>query len=144
MKNVDFSEKLVEVSQVDSNGNKRSFYLPYDKLVIAVGIHALFGDPRFLTLTANAGSTTNPHGVQGLENCNFLKSIDDARDIKNKVLQNLELACLPTTSDEERKRLLSFRGVKPCGLSAINAILAPDFHSHHRLSAGKGTKIKML
>ena len=28
--------------------------------------------------------------------------------IKNKVLHNLELACLPTTSDEERKRLLSF------------------------------------
>jgi NADH:ubiquinone reductase (H+-translocating) len=34
---VDFSEKLVEVSQVDSNGNKVHFYLPYDKLVIGVG-----------------------------------------------------------------------------------------------------------
>lgn len=34
---VDFSEKLVEVSQVDSNGNKVRFYLPYDKLVIGVG-----------------------------------------------------------------------------------------------------------
>ncbi|PGH35669.1 NADH dehydrogenase [[Emmonsia] crescens] len=87
---VDFSEKLVEVSQLDSNGQERRFYLPYDKLVIGVG------------------STTNPHGVKGLEHCNFLKSIDDARKIKNKVLDNLELACLPTTSDEERKRLLSF------------------------------------
>ncbi|OAX83910.1 hypothetical protein ACJ72_01723 [Emergomyces africanus] len=87
---VDFSEKLVEVSQLDSNGQERRFYLPYDKLVIGVG------------------STTNPHGVKGLEHCNFLKSIDDARKIKNKVLENLELACLPTTSDEERKRLLSF------------------------------------
>jgi NADH dehydrogenase len=37
-----------------------------------------------------------------------LKSIDDARKIKNQVLDNMELACLPTTSDEERKRLLSF------------------------------------
>ncbi|KAL2364141.1 hypothetical protein RJZ56_002902 [Blastomyces dermatitidis] len=87
---VDFSEKLVEVSQLDSNGQERRFYLPYDKLVIGVG------------------STTNPHGVKGLEHCNFLKSIDDARKIKNKVLDNLELACLPTTSDEERRRLLSF------------------------------------
>lgn len=54
------------------------------------------------------GSTTNPHGVKGLEYCHFLKSVDNARAIKNKVLENLELACLPTTSDEERKRLLSF------------------------------------
>lgn len=37
-----------------------------------------------------------------------MKTIDDARQIKNKVLENMELACLPTTSDEERKRLLSF------------------------------------
>jgi NADH dehydrogenase len=54
------------------------------------------------------GCVTNPHGVKGLENCHFLKSIDDARKIKNQVLDNMELACLPTTSDEERKRLLSF------------------------------------
>lgn len=56
----------------------------------------------------SAGCVTNPHGVKGLENCNFLKTIDDARQIKNKVLDNMELACLPSTSDEERKRLLSF------------------------------------
>ncbi|KAL2006326.1 hypothetical protein VTN00DRAFT_9980 [Thermoascus crustaceus] len=87
---VDFSAKLVEVSQVDASGNKQHFYIPYDKLVIAVG------------------STTNPHGVKGLEHCHFLKTIDHAREIRNKVLENLELACLPTTSDEERRRLLSF------------------------------------
>ncbi|KAJ5929240.1 External NADH-ubiquinone oxidoreductase 1 [Penicillium verhagenii] len=87
---VDFSEKLVEVSQVDKDGKKRNFYLPYDKLVVGVGC------------------VTNPHGVKGLENCNFLKTIDDARRIKNQVLDNMELACLPTTSDEERRRLLSF------------------------------------
>ncbi|KAJ5884607.1 hypothetical protein N7504_012179 [Penicillium tannophilum] len=87
---VDFSEKLVEVSQVDKDGKARNFYLPYDKLVVGVGC------------------ITNPHGVKGLENCNFLKTIDDARRIKNQVLDNMELACLPTTSDEERRRLLSF------------------------------------
>jgi len=54
------------------------------------------------------GSTTNPHGVKGLENCHFLKDIEDARLIRNQVLQNLEHACLPTTTDEERRRLLSF------------------------------------
>lgn len=34
---IDFSSKLVEVSQVDSHGKRQHFYLPYDKLVIAVG-----------------------------------------------------------------------------------------------------------
>jgi NADH dehydrogenase len=41
---IEFSEKLVEVSQVDSQGKKQSFYLPYDKLVIGVGMHSLTGD----------------------------------------------------------------------------------------------------
>jgi NADH dehydrogenase len=87
---VDFSSRLVEVSQKDAQGNDVRFYVPYDKLVIAVG------------------SVTNPHGVKGLENCFFLKDITDARLIRNQIIKNLELACLPTTSDDERKRLLSF------------------------------------
>ncbi|KAI1499360.1 hypothetical protein F5X99DRAFT_286677 [Biscogniauxia marginata] len=87
---VDFSHKLVEVSQEDANGKEVRFYVPYDKLVITVG------------------SITNPHGVKGLENCFFLKDINDARRIRNKVMKNLELACLPTTPDDERRRLLSF------------------------------------
>ena len=37
-----------------------------------------------------------------------MKDIEDAQKIKNTVLQNLEHSCLPTTSDEERRRLLSF------------------------------------
>ncbi|KAG6053265.1 hypothetical protein E4U17_004895 [Claviceps sp. LM77 group G4] len=87
---VHFSEKLVEVSQIDSQGKEARFYVPYDKLVIAVG------------------SVTNPHGVNGLENAFFLKDINDARKIRNQIIRNLEVACLPTTSDEERRRLLSF------------------------------------
>lgn len=87
---VDFSEQLVEIQQKNHHGEVRSFYLPYDKLVIGVG------------------AVTNPHGVNGLQYCHFLKTVDDAREIKNKVLENIELACLPTTSDEERRRLLSF------------------------------------
>lgn len=87
---VDFTNRLVEVSQVDQQGKETRFYVPYDKLVIAVG------------------SQTNPHGVQGLENCHFLKDIRDARKIRNQLIQNLELACLPTTTDLERRRLLSF------------------------------------
>lgn len=87
---IEFSHKLVEVSQKDADGKEVRFYLPYDKLVIGVG------------------STTNPHGVKGLENCHFLKDIDDAQKIRNAIMTNLEYACLPTTPDEERRRLLSF------------------------------------
>jgi NADH dehydrogenase len=35
---VDFSEKLVEVSVYGPDGQKQSFYLPYDKLIIGVGM----------------------------------------------------------------------------------------------------------
>ena len=34
---VHFTEKLLEVSSTDEYGNKGNFYLPYDKLVVAVG-----------------------------------------------------------------------------------------------------------
>jgi len=87
---VEFSHKLVEVSQVDAHGKEVRFYVPYDKLVIGVG------------------SVSNPHGVKGLENCHFLKDVNDARRVRNQVMRNVELACLPTTPDDERKRLLSF------------------------------------
>lgn len=63
---------------------------------------------RSIDAKSDAGSTTNSHGVKGLENCHFLKTVEDARDIRNGILQNLEAACMPTTSDEERRRLLSF------------------------------------
>lgn len=35
---VDFNERLIEVSQVDAHGNEERFYVPYDKLVLAVGM----------------------------------------------------------------------------------------------------------
>lgn len=114
---VDFSSRLVEVSQLDAQGNTVRFYVPYDKLVIAVG------------------SQTNPHGVKGLDNCHFLKDIRDARVIRNQVIQNLELACLPTTPDEERRRLLSFvvSGGGPTGVefaAELYDLLNEDLTKH--------------
>lgn len=112
-----FSERLVEVSQLDASGKEQHMYVPYDKLVIAVG------------------SQTNPHGVKGLENCFFLKDIRDARKIRNQVIQNLELSCLPTTSDEERRRLLSFvvSGGGPTGVefaAELYDLLNEDLTKH--------------
>jgi NADH:ubiquinone reductase (H+-translocating) len=87
---VDMSNKLVLVGQTDECGVKHEFYVPYDKLVIGVG------------------SSTNTHGLDGLEHVHFLKTIDDARGIRNHIMDNFEKACLPTTTEEERKDLLSF------------------------------------
>ncbi|KAG9324103.1 hypothetical protein KVV02_008510 [Mortierella alpina] len=98
---VDFENQLVEVTGIhDSEGRKfygihgswfsMLYLLPYDKLVISVG------------------SESMTHGVEGLEHCSFLKSIGDARDIRRKVMENFEKASLPTTTDEERRQLLSF------------------------------------
>lgn len=42
---VDFSEKLVEISQVDESGQQQRFYLPYDTLVIGVGMIWRCSDP---------------------------------------------------------------------------------------------------
>ena len=74
----------------EAANNAKSVYVPYDKLIIA------------------CGSVSNTHGVPGLENCFQLKTIKDARAIRSHVLDNLEMAALPTTSQEERDRLLSF------------------------------------
>ncbi len=87
---VDFEDRLVEIKDVDADGNPRHFYLPYDKLVVAVG------------------ATQRTFGVEGLEYCHFLKTAPDAIRIRKTVLDNFERAVLPTTGEEERKRLLSF------------------------------------
>lgn len=84
------SNRLVLISQTDRNGEKQQCYVPYDKLVIGVG------------------SNTNTHGIDGVEHVHFLKTIADARGIRNRIMDNFERACLPTSSEEERKELLSF------------------------------------
>ncbi|KAK7693832.1 hypothetical protein QCA50_003404 [Cerrena zonata] len=84
------SERLLEVESTNAQGHHEHFYIPYDKLVIAVG------------------SVSATKGVQGLQHCFQLKTVGDAQHIRQRILDNFELASLPTTSPEERKRLLSF------------------------------------
>ncbi|KAK0560503.1 hypothetical protein OC861_006251 [Tilletia horrida] len=116
-------ERLLEVSVIDSSdgmgdegtgqafqGRKEStgkhVYVPYDKLIVAVG------------------SITSTHGVPGLENCFHLKTIQDGRAVRSRIMDNLEIAALPTTTPEERKRLLSFVvcGGGPTGVETASEI----------------------
>ncbi|KIK59475.1 hypothetical protein GYMLUDRAFT_44452 [Collybiopsis luxurians FD-317 M1] len=91
-KAVDISmhERLVEVEATGMDGKSEHFFIPYDKLIIAVG------------------SVSSTHGVPGLDHCFQLKTVADAQAIRRRVMDNFEAASLPTTSPEERKRLLSF------------------------------------
>ena len=66
------------------------FYtLNYDKLVIGVG------------------AVTNTFNVPGVyEHAYFLKDVDHAHNIRRKFAINLEKACQPNISEQERRRLL--------------------------------------
>ena len=85
-----FSDRLLEVETPTENGLTQKMYIPYDKLVIAVG------------------SVSAQHGVPGLEHCFQLKNIRDAQAMRRRIFDNFELASLPTTTPEQRQRLLSF------------------------------------
>ncbi|KAJ9116143.1 hypothetical protein QFC20_000822 [Naganishia adeliensis] len=104
---VEMGERLIEVEVgKDEHGNTQRCYVPYDKLVIVVG------------------SSTSTHGVPGLEHCFQLKSIPDAQAIRRRIMTNLEIASLPTTTPEERKRLLSMviAGGGPTGVEVAAEI----------------------
>jgi|SRR5882762_3546109 NADH dehydrogenase FAD-containing subunit len=107
-------------------------YNRYDKLVIAVG------------------SSSNTHCVPGLEHSFQLKTVRDAQSIRRRIMgktflslkpacfshvgaiDNFEAASQPTTTPEERKRLLSFVvcGGGPTGVetAAVCAILFLAVH----------------
>ncbi|OLQ00573.1 External NADH-ubiquinone oxidoreductase 1, mitochondrial [Symbiodinium microadriaticum] len=89
-KSVDVEAKQISVQPMPE-GSEQDFNLPYDVLVVAVGLR-----PSSL-------------GVPGVdEHCLFLKNIDDARRLRKRVTLNFEAADLPGKSDEERRRLLTF------------------------------------
>jgi len=77
---------------IANNANKpANFNIPYDVLVIATG------------------ATTNTFNTEGVdEYAHFLKETGDATLLRQAVLENLEKASLPSISEEEQKRLLSF------------------------------------
>lgn len=62
------SERLLEVETISSDGKRENMYIPYDKLVIAVG------------------SSSSTYGVPGLEHCFQLKTIADAQQIRRRIM----------------------------------------------------------
>ncbi|KAJ1785202.1 hypothetical protein LPJ59_006200, partial [Coemansia sp. RSA 2399] len=83
---VDLDEKYVLVE----HAGEGKAWLPYDRLVVGVGAQSI------------------THGAKGLEHCHKLKTITDARTIRQHIMANFEKAVLPTTPVEEKRRLLTF------------------------------------
>ncbi|GKT53480.1 pyridine nucleotide-disulfide [Colletotrichum tofieldiae] len=112
---IDFSKKLIRVEKVTSeDATSRTLPakephlpkgevidVPYDKLVISVGAYS------------------QTFGIEGVkEYANFLRDIGDARSIRLRVLQCFEKADWPTTTDEQRRKMLHFAvvGGGPTGI----------------------------
>ncbi|KAJ1822937.1 hypothetical protein LPJ56_000481 [Coemansia sp. RSA 2599] len=83
---IDFEKKYV---LVEKPGEGR-VWVPYDRLVVGVGAQSI------------------THGAKGLEYCHKLKTITDARSMRQHIMANFEKAALPTTPADEKQRLLTF------------------------------------
>src|SRR5262245_7397050 len=69
-------------------------------------------DEPYDVLAIGVGAENNTFGIPGVrEHCCFLKELEDARTIRQRVLGNLERAGLPGLPAEERRRLLHFVAV---------------------------------
>lgn len=69
-------------------------------------------DEPYDVLVVGVGAENNTFGIPGVrEHCCFLKELEDARAIRQRVLTNLERACLPGLAPAERRRLLHFVAV---------------------------------
>uniref|UniRef100_A0A5B7AQG2 External alternative NAD(P)H-ubiquinone oxidoreductase B1, mitochondrial n=1 Tax=Davidia involucrata TaxID=16924 RepID=A0A5B7AQG2_DAVIN len=90
---IDAENKKVycQSNQGTNLNGKEEFVVEYDYLIIAMGARS---------------NTFNTPGV--VENCHFLKEIEDAQRIRRTVIDCFERASLPNLSDEERKKILQF------------------------------------
>ncbi|KNB20127.1 NADH dehydrogenase [Fusarium oxysporum f. sp. lycopersici 4287] len=89
------------VKETLTKGKGEMITVPYDKLIFAVGAYSqTFGIP----------------GVR--EHANFLRDVGDARSIRLRILQCFERAELPSTTDEQCRKLLHFAvvGGGPTGI----------------------------
>jgi len=104
---IDLSEKHVRCTDVYRHGEGEpiSFRLPFDKLVVAVGTKSnTFGVPGFRSLEEENTSATGTTRKSVF----FLKQLEQARSIRNRIIECFERAASPFVGEDERKRLLTF------------------------------------
>jgi len=131
---IDFESNHVEcqdVNKADSDPTKK-FRLGYEHLVIAIGAD---------------NNTFNTKGVY--EYAHFLKSLEDAKNIKRKILKNFEQASLPSTSEEEKRKLLHFVivGGGPTGVefaAELHDFVNDDLSKYFNKECKKYMKISLV
>ncbi len=65
--------------------------------------------PKRVRVHVQVGSVTNTFNVPGVEeNCFFLKDMEGAKALRQRINECFEISALPSTTPEERKRLLTF------------------------------------
>lgn len=103
---IDVKSKVIKCEDISPfKSASPVFTIPYNKLVLAVG------------------ATSNTFGTKGVvENCFFLKNLEDGAAIRNRIIDCMESCALPNVSEEEKTRMLSFcvcgggpTGVEFCG-----------------------------
>jgi NADH dehydrogenase FAD-containing subunit len=104
---IDYKNKRLHCAEVFKN---EKFTLDYDYLVLAPGSET---------------NTFNVPGVEGNPRVFFLKQLEHARLIRNKLIESFERAGLPSTSREEKMRLLTFIVV---GGGPTNIEFASELH----------------
>lgn len=112
-KAIDINQKTL---QCENKINKDIFNVAYDKLIISCGAQT---------------NTFNTPGVT--EHALFLKEVQDARKIRNKILDCFELAAEPEIDDEKKRAILHFAvvGGGPTGVelsSEIHDFIKKDIH----------------
>jgi len=117
-------EKLVRCTDVYQHGEGEtiSFRLPYDILVVAVGTKSnTFGIPGFQSLEESSSITGTTR-----KSVFFLKQLEQARAIRNRIIECFERAASPFVGAEERKRLLTFVVVRSL-FSQLKLNMLPSF-----------------
>lgn len=88
------------------------------------------GDLTYDYLVLAMGTETNYFGMENVKkNSYILKSIDDALELKNRLLENLEKACR-TQDPEERKKLMTLviSGGGPTGVEISGMLAEMETH----------------
>ncbi|KIY62112.1 FAD/NAD(P)-binding domain-containing protein [Cylindrobasidium torrendii FP15055 ss-10] len=123
---IDFKQKSITCTPAtppvgfgESKVPSKSFNIPYDKLVIAVGAYR---------------QTFNIPGVK--EHAHFLKDVRDARLIRTRILECLEQANQPDMTEADRRKLLNFCivGGGPTGVefaAELHDLLHSEVAQHH-------------
>lgn len=111
--NLDVKEAIIKLGDVDSTNveedkNHEIIKIPYDICVFAAGVGPI-------------SSSTKTPGLSR-DTTYFLKTVNDAKRLKKRVIDLLEIASRPGVSVEERKKMLTFvivgggpTGVEYCG-----------------------------